>query len=590
LSADPHATVNAKADRTRDPATAATVRALASLSLAVLLASCAMAPEPRTPADKAPTIAVPGEAPRPQIAATAHPLATKAALAMLDKGGTPIDAAIAAQMVLGLVEPQSSGVGGGTVVMHWDAATRKLTSFDGLAKAPSVVSGRLGAVNPGGRANPAALRGGYSVGVPGTLPVLKVVHERYGRLSWEALFEPAITAAEQGFPLAPYLHRVLSRPNAASNHPEMVPLYFGPDGKVLPVGTLLRNPDYARTLRRVAKKGPEGLFADGGAARIVAAARRGYRASAMSEDDLRAYRAIEREPLCAPYLVYTVCTMGPPSFGGVRMLQIVQVAERLGNGRHDLGDPAVAHVFLEASRLAMADRDQFGDDPDRRPVPARELVSAAHVAKQAAAIDAARTRRLAPGTVSDTGAGAARSSGEMTSQMAIVDAAGNAVSITTTINLDFGSRLMVDGFVLNNAMNLFTDLPTPGPNRIGPGARGVTSMAPTIAFDREGNPVLVGGAAGGAVIPEYVAAAVIDMLANGHTPSQALAAGHLSAAASPGKVRLESRTPAARLAPALRAMGHDVEEGILLSGLAFLKRTPAGWIGAADPRRDGTAQ
>jgi gamma-glutamyltranspeptidase/glutathione hydrolase len=515
---------------------------------------------------------------------------------MLERGGSAIDAAIAAQMVLGLVEPQSSGLGGGAVVMLWDAGTKTLRSFDGLASAPSRVPPSLRTDLDGSILDAqAALRGGRSVGMPGTLPVLKLAHERLGALPWSTLFEPAIAAAESGYPIAPYLHRVLSRSNAAANHPEMVPLFFGADGKALPIGTTIRNPPYAQTLKRVAASGPAGLLEKGGATEIVAAAQRGFRPSLMTEADLRDYRAIERNPLCAPFIVYRVCAMGPPSFGGVQVLQILQMVEMLGRGHFDFDDPDFAHLYLEASKLAFADRGRFADDPDQVPVPARELVSAAYARARAGSIDPERAScDPQPGTLpvlTATRDKGENDQGDTTSQIAVVDRAGNAVAITTTIGLDFGARIMVGGFVLNNAMNVFNDpVDADGTtsNRIAPGKRPSTAMSPVIAFDPEGRPVVVGGSAGGRMIPDYVASALVEMLGNDRTPAQALGKGHISAA-NPGKIRLEARTPATRLAPALQARGHVVEEGVLLSGLVFLKREAQGWIGAADPRRDGTA-
>lgn len=559
--------------------------------IAFVLASCALAPEAPSPRLAARV------APAPRMVATANPLATRAALDMLDRGGAPIDAAIAAQMVLGLVEPQSSGIGGGSVVMAWDASTRKLASFDGLATAPARVTTNLRTDVDGTLLDAeASRRGGRSVGVPGTLPVLKKVHERLGRLPWSALFEPAIAAAENGFPMAPYLHRVLSRRNAAANHPEMIALYFGADGKALPVGATIRNPEYARTLRRIAAAGPDGLFEEGGARAIVDATRRGFRPSFMTVDDLRGYRAVEREPLCAPFVVYTVCTMAPPSFGGIQVLQTLQMVEMRARGRFDFDDPAFAHLYAEAGMLALADRARYGDDPDHAEVPTARLVSPGYLRERAATIDLARDDRT-PQSVPPAMLAAARASteydsGEMTSQIAIVDQAGNALSITTTINLDLGARLMVGGFVLNDAMVVFTDdrkAGATGANRMAPRKRPVTSMAPVIAFDRAGRPVVVGGSAGGAMIADYVASALIEMLGNERSPAEALAKGHITTA-SPGSIRLEAGTPAAKLAPALRARGHNVEEGTLLSGLAFLKREADGWVGAADPRRDGSAE
>ncbi len=269
---------------------------LPAVALAALLASCSLLPDSRPPAP-AP------DAARAQIAVTAHPLATRAALAMLDKGGSPIDAAIAAQMVLGLVEPQSSGLGGGTLVMNWDAPSRKLASFDGLAAAPARATASLRTDTDGKLLDSEpSQRGGRTVGVPGTLAVLALVHERHGKLAWRELFEPAIDAAERGFPMPRYLHGILSLPDAAKNHPDMRDLYFAADGTPHPVGSTIRNPAYAKTMRRIAIGGPSAFLGDGGAKAIVDAAQRGFRPTLMTEQDLRDYRAFEHNPVCAPFL------------------------------------------------------------------------------------------------------------------------------------------------------------------------------------------------------------------------------------------------------------------------------------------------
>jgi gamma-glutamyltranspeptidase/glutathione hydrolase len=564
---------------------------LAPIALSLLLGSCALAPDSRAPAP------VPAaEVAARQIAVTAHPLATRAALAMLEKGGSPIDAAIAAQMVLGVVEPQSSGPGGGTLVMHWDAAGRKLTSFDGLAAAPARVTASL-RTDTDGKLLPsdAVQRGGRSVGVPGTVAVLAKVHARYGKLAWRELFEPAIAIAEKGFPMPRYLHGILSLPEAAKNHREFLSLYFAADGKPHPVGTTIRNPEYARTMRRLAIGGPAAFLNAGGAEAIVAAAQRGHRPTLMTEPDLRDYRAEERDPVCAPFLAYKVCTMAPPSFGGILVLQLLQMVEARAGGRFDFDDPGFAHLYAEAGKLAQADRRQFVGDPEFVKVPVAALVDPAYTAQRARGIDPARAAtEVRPGTpVLPRTAFAPDASDPVTttSQIAVVDRGGNALSITTTINLNFGSRLAVDGFVLNNALTNFSAAPKPGEtiaNQMAPRKRPVTSMAPTIVFDRQGAPVVVGGSAGGGPIVDYIASSLIEMLANDRTPAEALSRGHLSTAVA-GKVQLEAGTSAATLAPALAAKGHVVEEVRLLSGLGFLKRVPGGWIGAADPRRDGAA-
>jgi gamma-glutamyltranspeptidase/glutathione hydrolase len=581
---------------------------LAAVALIALLAGCAQ-PGPKI---SAPPLSGPSQ-PRPiasqptrQAAATANPLATRAALAMLERGGAPIDAAIAAQMVLGLVEPQSSGLGGGSLLLVWDQRSQLLASYDGLAAAPARVTPGLNIDVDGSAIAPGIVdRGGRSVGVPGTLAVLAQAHRRHGRLPWSALFAPAIELAERGFPLPPYLHGILSVPTAAADHPDLLALFFGADGKVLPVGTKVVNPAYGKTLRHIAEVGTAGLWEDPYGAAIVAAAQRGTRPSLMTQADLAAYRSRERDPLCGPFLAYTVCMMAPPSFGGVVVLQTLQLLQARpiapGQARFDFDDPAFVHWFAEAGRLAQADRQRYVGDPDFVAVPTHALVAQHYLAQRAAKVDPQRAAvQVEAGAVEEQKGSPTpvaldvplSEPADATSQLAIVDGQGDALSMTTTINLNFGSRLLANGFVLNNALTNFSAPPQPGqraPNRMEAGKRPVTSMAPTIVFDRaSGLPVVVGGSAGGGQIVDYISQSLVEMLANGRTPAEALARGHVSTAVR-GKLQLEAGTPAAALAAALRAKGHDVAVVPMTSGLGFLLQRGDGWIGAADPRRDGLA-
>lgn len=582
-------------------------RALASAGLLSLLIACAQNPpaggqlQPSA-RDEPHSIAT---LPASQAMATANPLATRAGLRMLAQGGTPIDAAIAGQMVLGLVEPQSSGLGGGSLIMYWDKASNKLTSYDGLAAAPGHVTAGLNVdVDGSALKNGDVDRGGRSVGIPGTLAVLKLVHERFGKLPWATLFAPAIELAEGGFPLQPYLHGILSASTAAADHPDMLPLYFGADGKVKAVGATVVNPAYAATLRRIARGGPSELWKGDAGAAIVASAQRGFRPSLMTQDDLSAYRARQRVPICSPFLAYSVCVMAPPSFGGLVVLQVLQMLEARpagGSGplRFNFDDPEFVHYFAEAGRLAQADRQKYVGDPDFVSVPSGQLLANAYVRNRARLIDPARAARdFDAGQVDEKAASRisiaepVSEPSDATSQLAIVDKDGNAMSMTTTTNLNFGSRLMANGFVLNNAMTNFSPPPRAGqigPNRMQAGKRPVTSMAPTIVFDASGQPFVVGGSAGGGQIVDYISESLVEMLANGRTPAQALARGHVSTAVR-GKLQLEARTTASSLAPALTAKGHDTAIVPLPSGLGFLMRRADGWLGAADPRRDGVAQ
>ena len=533
-----------------------------------------------------------------QFAATAHPLATRAALRMLEQGGSAVDAAIAAQMVLGLVEPHASGPGGGSLVLMWDEPGKRLRSLDGLAAAPARTTASL-RTDTDGKVLPAeaSQRGGRTVGVPGTVAVLADAHREAGRLPWRTLFEPAITLAEQGFAMPPYLRSVLGVPEAREALAALMPTYFDTAGQPLPVGARLTNPAYAETLRRLAEGGPSAFLSGGAGERIVKAAQAGFRPSLMTADDLHGYRPVAREPVCGPFLAYRVCTLAPPSFGGVVVLQVLQMLEARAAASFDLEDPQVAHVYAEASRLAQADRRLHLGDPDFVPVPTAGLLGTTYLRERAALIDPARANPAAaaghpPRAVAGLVPDAEGTVHAQTSQIVVADAQGNVVSVTTTNNLNFGARLMVDGFVLNNALTNFSAAPRAGErlaNQMEPRKRPVTSMAPTIVFDAAGRVVAAGGSAGGGPIVDYVARALVEMLANGRSPQQALSRAHQSLSLA-GTVQLEAGTAfAERLAPALAARGHTVEKVPLLSGAAFIRREAQGWSGAADPRRDGVA-
>lgn len=537
----------------------------------------------------------------PIAATTAHPLATAAALKMLQQGGSAVDAAIAAQLMLGLVESQSSGLGGGTFLMHWDAGQKSLTSFDGLAVAPQKVTASLTTDVDGSRLPYSAMgRGGRSAGVPGTLPLLAKAHDKFGKLPWPALFAPALQSATQGFPMPAYMHQILSSPTAAQDHPDLLALYFDENRKVKPVGTLIFNPAYAKILKKIAEQGPAAIWREGEGTEFIAATQTGFKPSLMTVDDLQNYKVVERQPLCAPYLQYKVCIMAPPSFGGVVVLQVLKMLEAKWGPNVDFNQAEFAHSFAEAGKLAQLDRHRYVADPAFFKVNADDLVKADYLRLRAALIQSQTLPNYAAGqplTISALPASlegsqvAAAPSSDATSQLAVVDANGNAVTMTTTNNLNFGSRILVQGYILNNAMTNFTTAPRPGeiaPNKMEAGKRPVTSMAPTMVFDEKGELFTLGGSAGGGQIVDYVSANLMRILANQLSPHDALARGHISTAVQ-DRVQLEKSSSAANLADALIAKGQKVEVVNMNSGLGFLKRTDAGWIGAADPRRDGAA-
>lgn len=541
-----------------------------------------------------PAAAEPARATR-QMAATASPHATEAALAMLRAGGSAVDAAVAAQAALSVAEPHASGMLGGAFLLVWDQGAGRLRYYEGIASAPAASADRLTA---GGIGPASVARSGRAVAVPGTVAVLAMAHAAHGRLPWAELFAPAIRLAEEGFALPPYLHQVLrNRAAELRRVPAIRALYFDAEGQPLAAGAPLRNPDQAQALRLLAAEGPAALHGGTLGQAVVAAVAAHAVPGWLTLEDLRGYRAVERDPLCAEVLARRVCTAAPPSSGGVAVLQTLGITERLGIARAGRDSAEAAHIFLEASRLAGADRRRWVGDPDQVSVPLPGLLDRAYLDQRAAL--AAPDRAMAevsPGEPPQRH-GALPAAGDpmaeaATTQVVVQDAAGNALSFTTTNNLNFGAELLAMGITLNNGMTNFSTNPgtaeRPAQNRLAPGKRPVTTMAPTIVFGPDGRPDLVLGAGGGARIPDAVAAAVIEVLAFGADAERATARPRIGA--QTGVEELEQGSPLEALAPALAAMGHAPRPAVMNTGLQVIRRLPDGRLeGAADPRRDGTA-
>jgi gamma-glutamyltranspeptidase/glutathione hydrolase len=501
------------------------------------------------------------------IVAAAHPLATQAGYDVLARGGSALDAAIAVQMVLGLVEPQSSGIGGGAFLLYWSRKEGALRSYDGRETAPA-------AARPDRFLDMSFMEaavGGRSVGVPGVLRMLENAHRRHGKLPWSELFQPAIDAAEQGFPMPPRLHALLEREQHLRTH-----LYYQ-DGKAKPPGARIVNREYATTLRLVAAGGAEAFYQGAIARDIVRAVRNHARPGDLTEEDLKGYRALEREPLCGPYREWRVCSMGPPSSGGVAVLQILGLLERTAFARAPPHSAAAVHYFSEAGRLAFADRARYLGDPDFVSVPTRRLLDRAYLEKRAKLIGERSMRLAVPGDTEAAG----------TSHFSIVDAEGSVASMTTTIEATFGSRIMVRGFLLNNQLTDFDFVPGSA-NQVAPGKRPRSSMAPTIVFGPDGEVRLAVGSPGGPNIINYVARALVAMLDWRLDPQAAVAAPNFGSRNGP--TLLEAGSAYERLRPELEARGHAVEPVPLVSGLHVVERLPGGWRGGADPRRDGAVR
>ena len=545
------------------------------------------------------------------IVATANPLATRSAFNTLRQGGSAVDAAIAAQMVLALVEPQSSGIGGGAFALFYDGQTAKVRAFDGRETAPAQASEQLfmdsqGVPLPFYR----AAIGGRSVGVPGVVAMLELMHRQSGKLPWKSLFDDAISLAEQGFAVSARLNALISGDRYLLQDPQAARYFFDAAGTARPVGYLLANPELAAMLRAIADQGARAL-STGSAARDIVQKVRGHPSNPglLSEADLAGYAAKERTPLCGPYLRYLVCTVPPPSSGGVTTLQMLAMLESLARERGPLplADQAGLaapglHRFTEVGRLAFADRNRFLADPDFVTWPAG-LLDADYLAERARTIDDAQSHGLVaagrpPGVWLALAEGAQFEEAG-TSHLSIVDAEGNAVAMTTTIETAFGAHLMVRGFLLNNQLTDFSFAPVeqglPVANRVQPGKRPRSAMAPTLVFDRgptgaPGTLLITLGAAGGSPIINYVAKTLVATLADGVDLQSAIALPNAGSRNGPTDLE-KDRVPAA-LADELRALGHQVNFFELTSGLHGImrvcERSRCRWVGGADPRREGS--
>ncbi|MEE8188363.1 MAG: gamma-glutamyltransferase [Kiloniellales bacterium] len=535
----------------------------------------------------------PARAARYMIAA-ANPLAARTGLEVLREGGSAVDAAIAAQLVLNLVEPQSSGIGGGAFLLHYDATENKITAYDGRETAPAAATPGL-FLTPGGEPMKFwdAVVGGRSVGVPGLLAMLELAHKDQGRLPWARLFQPAIGLAEQGFAVSPRLAGLIAKDKYLKTFPATAAYFHGADGSPHPAGQRLANPAFAQTLKRIAKGGAEAFYNGPIAREIVAAVTgAGRNPGAMTLADLAGYEAKRRDAVCAPYRSFRVCGMGPPSSGAVAVLQTLGILQSFDLPALAPNSAEAVHLIAEAGRLAFADRNLFLADSDFVPVPVARLLDPAYLARRARAISPVKTLgKAAPGLPAQNGAMPAQADPPATSHLVVVDGAGNIVSMTTSIESAFGSRLMVGGFMLNNELTDFSFRPEaegrPVANRVEPGKRPRSSMSPTLVFGADGRPVLALGSPGGSRIIGYVLQTLVAVLDWGLDIQAAVELPH--AVNRNGPTDLEEGTALTALKPALEALGHEVRLRKLTSGLHGIAITAHGLEGGADPRREGVA-
>jgi len=528
------------------------------------------------------------------MVATANPLATQTGLAVLAAGGTAADAAVAIQMMLNLVEPQSSGLGGGAFALYWNAKTGELTSWDGRETAPLAATQDYW-LGPDGQPLPwpKAVVGGRSVGVPGTLKLLQTLHDRFGQTAWADLLAPTIETAQTGFEISPRLAAAIQSAvsfNLTTSAPARA-LFLSGDSTPLPAGHILKNPAFAATLRAIATNGPDELYTGPLAAEIISATRTEVNSGILTAEDFADYRVKQRPPVCAAYRVWQVCGMGPPSSGALTVGQILGLLQPFDLGQTG-PDAKAYHLLAEASKLAFADRGLYMADSDFVPMP-KGLLNTAYLAERSGLIDPAQAMAKAdPGTPpwdqAQLWSPDTQPEKPGTSHFVVVDAAGNMISMTTTIETGFGSGLMAGGFLLNNELTDFSLAPSkdgrPIANRVEGGKRPRSSMAPTIVL-RDGKPVLLIGSPGGSRIIGFVAQALIAMLDWNIDPQQAIDLGHIVNRG--GDTEIEEGSDAALFAVALEQTGHTVKVRNMNSGLNVIRIDQTGLTGGTDKRREG---
>lgn len=605
------------------PRTTTTALTLSTLAAAALLTACASRPQlAYTPPNLEPEGSSgwtdkPGWATEKFAVAAANPLATDAGYQVLKAGGSAVDAAIAVQLVLGLVEPQSSGIGGGAFLLH--AAGSKVEAYDGRETAPAAATEALFLKADGQpMAFYDAVVGGRSVGTPGVMRMLELAHKEHGKLAWAALFTPAIRLAEDGFKVSPRLNSLLQNEKYLPADAQARAYFYTADGKPLPVGHVLKNPEYAQVLRALARDGSRALY-EGEVAQAIVQKVRSHPTNPglLSTQDLSGYQAKKREALCHDWQMpataisatarnYRVCGFPPPSSGGIAVGQILGILAQTPAATMPLdaqGLPTAdwLHFYTEASRLAFADRGLYVADPDFVQPPGgswHTLLNSRYLAERARLIGAQSMKVAQPGNPAAVRSSYAPMPHQIeygTSHISIVDGFGNALAMTTSIEDQFGSRQMVKGFLLNNELTDFSMAPKsadglPIANRVQPGKRPRSSMAPTLVFDQSSGKLLMSaGSPGGAQIIHYTAKTVWGVFGWGLTPQQAINLPNFSSLNGPSLLE-EKRFPEATV-HALRQRGADVKEQQLTSGLQAITRGEAHgktfWFGGADPRREG---
>jgi gamma-glutamyltranspeptidase/glutathione hydrolase len=533
------------------------------------------------------------------MVSSANPHASEAGREMLRRGGSAVDAAIAAALVLNLVEPQSSGIGGGGFVVYYDAASKALATYDGRETAPAAARPERFMAEGEPMAFGDAVRSGLSVGVPGLVRLLEHVHGKHGRLPWREVLAPAIRLAREGFEVSPRLHLLLTWFGPDHFAPAARAYFFTSNGSPWPVGYRLANPEFAKTLEQIAEHGAAAFYGGAVADAIVAAVGEGRgRSGDMTREDLAGYRVVERPAICTPYRGKRICGMGPPSSGAIAVgatLALIEPLDGIG-GRAAAGSALALHLLAEAERLAYADRDRYIADPAFVTVPAG-LLDAGYLAERRKLIDPARAMKppaagTPPGMAAPTRGADATVERGGTTHLSVIDAEGNAAAMTATIEGAFGSGLWASGFLLNNELTDFSFRAVDGQgraiaNRVEAGKRPRSSMAPTIVLDAAGGVEAVLGSPGGNRIPLYVVKALVALIDWGMDAAEAAAL--LNAGSRGGTFEIEIAGDAIWPALQMKALGHVVQPDLMTSGLHIVTRRNGILEGGADPRREGVA-
>jgi gamma-glutamyltranspeptidase/glutathione hydrolase len=525
----------------------------------------------------------------------ADPRAAAAGQEMLRQGGTAADAALAMMLALTVVEPASSGIGGGGFFMYHDSKADDVATIDGRETAPAALrEDRFLGLDGKVKDFPEGIIGGYSVGVPGNIALMAKAHARWGNLPWEKLFQPAITLAEKGYVATPRLAGTIARMAPRWDGLDATKAVYFQDGRPKVAGEVIRNPALAKTLRRIARKGPRAFYTGQIAKKIASAVSNApLNAAPMTVADLATYEAKERPPVCVLYRVYRLCGMGPPSSGATTVFQILGMVERFDLKALGPENPQAWHLIAEAMQLAYADREKYLADPDYVAVPVPGLLDEAYIASRSALVSENKARSsYAAGTPPGAEPRTAALSGEVTGTTHFVaaDRFGNVANMTSTVQGPFGSQLVAAGMILNNELSDFSFAPikdgAPVANRPQPGKRPLSSMSPTIVYSSDGKPIFAVGAAGGKRIIMQVAKTLIAHLDWGMNAQAALAAPNIYFDGD--ALLLERGTPLEAQAEALVQFGHVVRvTAITPSKANAVEQTTAGWVGAADPRSDG---